>query len=357
MNSFSKYMDQVKADRELKARTETYVISEINKRKAETEFRNKRRSVKRLTAAAMSLAACFILALGGYAFYNTPINYICIDINPSIELGINAFGRIVDTEAYNNDGSLLLSGSGGALRNMKADEAVTALITEAAERGYISEDGSTVIALTAESNSSEATAKLSQRSEEGAAAALKNGGLSAVIYTDCGDTSLRQEAKEAGVSPGKLKLINVLKSLKPEASVDDYKDAKIKEIIIQIDELMSEQAGGSLNTDLQDAAAINKEIREAALKLKNNNPSSEADSPAAGKESNSKDKPGNQDKNQNNSAEGTNNSGQRRNDSEEKNAAEKKNGKEEKEKVKNGSADTDKQKGKNKNSSSGKKSK
>jgi hypothetical protein len=44
------------------------------------------------------------LAVGGYAFYNTPINYVSFDVNPSVELGLNFFDKVVSCEACNEEG-------------------------------------------------------------------------------------------------------------------------------------------------------------------------------------------------------------------------------------------------------------
>ena len=72
--------------------------------------------MKRITAAitaaaAVAAAACLVLIAlasgGGYVFF-TPTAYISIDINPSLELGINRFDRIVSVEGYNAEAEELL---------------------------------------------------------------------------------------------------------------------------------------------------------------------------------------------------------------------------------------------------------
>lgn len=73
--------------------------------------------MKRITAAitaaaAVAAAACLVLIAlasgGGYVFF-TPTAYISIDINPSLELGINRFDRIVSVEGYNAEAEELLA--------------------------------------------------------------------------------------------------------------------------------------------------------------------------------------------------------------------------------------------------------
>mgnify|MGYP006964182038 CR=1 FL=1 len=55
----------------------------------------------------LSVAACLLLLfLGGRQFYFIPTVKISIDINPSMELGVNRFDRIVSVEGYNDDGKI-----------------------------------------------------------------------------------------------------------------------------------------------------------------------------------------------------------------------------------------------------------
>ena len=72
---------------------------------------------------ALALAACAILSSGGgvYAYAKTPVAYVSMDINPSVELGVNAFDKVVSVEAYNDDGKKILEGTD--LRNYDIDNA------------------------------------------------------------------------------------------------------------------------------------------------------------------------------------------------------------------------------------------
>lgn len=49
-----------------------------------------------------------LFAFGGYWLYFTPTADISVDINPSIELGINRFDKVVSVSSYNDDGQELL---------------------------------------------------------------------------------------------------------------------------------------------------------------------------------------------------------------------------------------------------------
>ena len=73
--------------------------------------RKRRKGSLRPWTKALAAAACMLaLFLGGYGtrMFLEPVSVISIDINPSIELGINAFDRVVTTQAFNPEGEQLL---------------------------------------------------------------------------------------------------------------------------------------------------------------------------------------------------------------------------------------------------------
>lgn len=250
MSSFSEYMNGMKAEKELKEKTEAFVRSALSNAECQgdtadsgLEFRKDRFAVKKLLVAAASAAACVLLALGGNAYYHMPVNYVCLDINPSVELGINAFGRVVSAQAYNEDGLQLLGDN--KYSNLSVKDAVSTLVQDAAEQGFIAENGSTVIAVTAEAGSNKAAAGLQNSSETEVNSALSTGRISAIVYSDCSDLQLRKQAKEAEISPGKLRLILILQTLDPNITIEEYKNAKLTDIINKANELLSQPDNSS----------------------------------------------------------------------------------------------------------------
>ena len=57
-------------------------------------------------ALAFCALLVFLLGAGGWV-YLTPTAYLSVDVNPSLELGINRFGTVVRVDAYNADGETL----------------------------------------------------------------------------------------------------------------------------------------------------------------------------------------------------------------------------------------------------------
>ena len=59
----------------------------------------------------MAAAACFVaLAIGGFAFWQTPIGVVRMKINPEVSMDVNRFDRVVGIEGENADGVELIEG-------------------------------------------------------------------------------------------------------------------------------------------------------------------------------------------------------------------------------------------------------
>lgn len=237
---FGKYikssLDKVKAEDELISSTEKYLRENIKKGDLSKTNYIRKRSVgvmKRLSVAACLVLLVCGLSIGGYAYYKTPVAYLSIDINPSVELGINAFNVVVSAESYNDDGTAILEGQN--VINSNVENAVSTLVQSATDKGYIADDGSTIVSVTSESDDDDADDNaITDAAERGINKAMERKECSAVIYKAKVVLERREEARELGITPGKLNLIQKLQALDPEVSVEDYKDAPVKEIMKSI---------------------------------------------------------------------------------------------------------------------------
>lgn len=113
--------DTVYAEEALKESARAYVARVTAKRTSPLFHRGLRAAVA---------AACIVLLLfagyGGRLYLDT-VSVISIDINPSIELGINAFDRVVSVRAYNDDGSALAEVM--ELRFLNCEDAVQKIVS------------------------------------------------------------------------------------------------------------------------------------------------------------------------------------------------------------------------------------
>lgn len=228
---FKKALDGVKAEDALKKRTADYILNvnaDLISIDAHTKNKVKPLYIKKFVAAACAVLILCAVPVGAYAVYQTPTSYVSIDINPSVELGINPFGKVISVTAYNDDGQSVIEGL--SLLNTSVGEAVNLLVTAASANGFIKDDGSTFIAVTVETNNENKAEKLKADAENGAKTAIASEENTATIETDDMALDFRDEAIEHGITPGKLNLIKKLQALDDEVTIEECENASVAEI-------------------------------------------------------------------------------------------------------------------------------
>lgn len=106
-------------------------------------------SLRKHLARWAAMAACLcLLLLGGWAFWQSPVGTVRMQINPDVQMHVNRFDRVVGLAGLNADGMTLIDGYHAYGRHMKtvSDE----LADRAVDLGYLT-DGSQ-ITLTVESD-------------------------------------------------------------------------------------------------------------------------------------------------------------------------------------------------------------
>lgn len=141
MNEFKKSMMGIQASEQLKKDTLFYVNEQRERRLHAKPYRGLR------TAAAM-VCVVFLFLVGGYTIYNHPVSYISIDVNPSVELGINCFGKVVAMQAYNGDGQNILDQS--SLKYTSYMKAIAELLELEASQGFLAEKSVLVFTVVAD---------------------------------------------------------------------------------------------------------------------------------------------------------------------------------------------------------------
>jgi len=236
MNSIiNEVLDNVKAENELKEKTIQFLkasLSEDNtsniiefKRKSKVQFR-------KLVLIACTFLVTLGLSIAGYATYQMPVAYVSIDINPSVELGINMFDRIVSAEGYNTDGKTVLSACD--VRNYDIESAVDRIVEVATEKNFVAKDGSSVISITAETNDQNFADRINSMSNNGVKKAIGRSNYKVTIQIDSVSIGTREEAQKLSISPGKLKLIKKLQQLDSTVTVEQLKNSKVSEIMSTI---------------------------------------------------------------------------------------------------------------------------
>ncbi|OOM75156.1 hypothetical protein [Clostridium sp. BL-8] len=198
---------------------------------------------------ALALSAVIILSLGGggYAYAKTPVAYVSLDINPSVELGVNGFDKVVSAEAYNEDGRKVLENTN--LINFNINNAVSSVISNAISYGYIKEDGSSAIEVTTATDKKNIADGLGESLKETIDKTLENNDVEAEVENENVALARRDEARQLGLTPGKLNLIEKLQELDSTIKIEDYKDTSIKSIVEKTNELRKSNGNNGTSND------------------------------------------------------------------------------------------------------------
>lgn len=200
--------------------------------------RTERRPARPLTRrAAIALAACLALAavgVGGYAWAQAPCAYVAIDVNPSIELGINRLGNVASVRAYNEDGKRLLQALD--LDGLAYADAMAAL--EERLRGYL-DDGATV-EMTVVCDDERQAAEL----EQVGVGCLSASG-SGSVHCSHASSEEHHAAESAGMGLGKYRLYLELVDAGVNISPEEASAMTMRELRALLEDAGSASAGGS----------------------------------------------------------------------------------------------------------------
>lgn len=206
--------------------------------RAEHPARTERRPARPLTRrAAIALAGCLVLAavgVGGYAWAQAPCAYVAIDVNPSIELGINRLGNVASVRAYNEDGERLLQALD--LDGLAYADAMAAL--EERLRGYLA-DGATV-EMTVVCDDERQAAEL----EQVGVGCLSASG-SGSVHCSHASSEEHHAAESAGMGLGKYRLYLELVDAGVDISPEEASAMTMRELRALLEDAGSASAGGS----------------------------------------------------------------------------------------------------------------
>ena len=217
---------QIDASDELKNRTKAFL-----KEKAFSEKRAARPMRRRLVPA-LACAAVVLMAVLAYPVYFLPTCVISVDINPSLELGVNRFDRVVSVTPMNEDGEALANAVN--VQYLNYEQAVEALVDSVEIQSRLEEDELLSIAVVeAENNQSVRILEGIQRCTQG----QKNTHCYAMTPDEA------EGAHESGLSYGKYRAFLELQALDPSITVEDVQGLTMREIREWIDSLQNGETG------------------------------------------------------------------------------------------------------------------
>lgn len=156
----------------------------------------------------LSLAAVLAAVFVGLSFYRcflpVPVAYVALDINPSVELGLDRQEQVIRVQALNSDAKRLIAGL--ELRGQPVAQAVRLLIGRAAALGYVGSDREGVVLLTVTRMREGISAPQPAELAAAAAQEVEKRRLAVKIVATAVPTEYRKEAHRLGLSPGRYML-------------------------------------------------------------------------------------------------------------------------------------------------------
>lgn len=227
--------EQISASADLKKSTKQYLQIK-NRQQEKQKFCIWQ---KRICAA---VCAAFLLVAGAeYYMAQTPVSYISIDVNPSMELVLNRFDRVISIEEYNEDAGLVLKDLD--LEGKRYDQAIDAILTNEAMAVYLGSDLTPVFTVASDVN--DKTQVLLEQ--------IKNSS----VYTSYGcqgytaDSTLLSEAHHYGMSFGKYAAYCELSQYNETITVEDCHGMAVSEMHNQIHGYQNGSGCGHCNEGMQ----------------------------------------------------------------------------------------------------------
>ncbi len=206
--------DQIHAEKELKQKTMAFL-------------EEKRRGKSRFHTAAyyrlIPVAACFLLlvfaGLGGYGVYFTPVSAISIDINPSVELGINRFDKVVSVTGYDEDGKELADSLD--VQYLEYTKALEQIMENESVENYLAQEEVLEISVV---GSDEEQSEQMLANVKSCTAGQKN------VYCNSANAEEVEAAHELGLSYGKYRAFLQVQELDPNISAEEVQQMTMREI-------------------------------------------------------------------------------------------------------------------------------
>lgn len=238
-NKIHDAFDLVEANEELKSSTASFLRKEREKRGGQA-----RRPAWRTTFAAVCAMAALLIGVGGYYYTTrTPVSYVSIDVNPSVELALNRFDRVVSAAAYNEDGEIVLDDVD--VNGKLYTDAIDAIVESDAMRSYLNTNSALTFTVAAADDDKESAI---MTGIENCAGCQEHGGQSYSANMDSITT-----AHECGLSFGKYAAYLVLSQYDDTVTTEECQNMSMAEIRERIHELESGEC------DSEDHGASNGE--------------------------------------------------------------------------------------------------
>lgn len=219
------------------------ILEGCDREKGQVISMEKRKNKK--LSRILSIAAVFVLLIAGVFLYknftgNDAAALVSIDVNPSIELEVDADERIISARALNDDGKKVLSGM--KLEGTDLNTGVNAIVGSMLKNGYIDELRNSVL-VSVSGDGSIDTAALEAKLMQEVSSALDGAGAVVAQNLDDIDDDTRRLAERYGISVGKAAFIEKIIELNPTLKVEELAPLSINELCLLAN---GKEIGGTL---------------------------------------------------------------------------------------------------------------
>lgn len=184
-------------------------------------------SARRSRIIISAAAGIIFFLLGAFAAaFGASSYYLCVDVNPSVEVSFNAFNRFTSARALNPEGEIILEGL--SLRG-PPEQVLSGLLERIGEYEYItsSPDGKAEVFITVVGRDEKVCADIEQRLQPLLADA---GRQNPVVLSSC-DFKFRKQAESLGVSSGVLLWAERFREQNEEIPLADILEMPVGDIV------------------------------------------------------------------------------------------------------------------------------
>ena len=207
-------------------KVEEALIEATQKRMRETRKRKSNKKFRKIIVPIFSLALVGFLIFGSLKMYAKETAFIDIDVNPSVELKVNSFDRVVGAYAYNKDGQSVLKELD--VENKKYTDAVKDLISTMTEQGYIDDNG--LVSITLQNKNKKKQNSQLNYLKESVSNVLKQNKIKPTeeVFSVGYDTKVHSHKKN--VSPAKYLAIQELQKYDSQSTIDECREHSLSDI-------------------------------------------------------------------------------------------------------------------------------
>ena len=228
------------AEDTVKEKTKEYLYEEIKKRKVQ-----KKRRLKRMIAY-VAFTGVFFFGISFSAIYILPSAYIDIDVNPSIELTLNRFGKVIHSNAYNEDGTELLKEI--SIQNKNYNDAIKLLIDAMELAGYFKQNDK-LLSVTVQTEKGKQESSILDGLEKSIQECNGEHHHNAITDIKAVTEEIKKEAKQEQLSPAKYLIIQDLLKTDENITMDECRNHSIEELQQSLQEHCKEHKEHSDNLE------------------------------------------------------------------------------------------------------------